>query len=254
MSKFRTVSKALNENNDPAELEVFDSWKKNRNPHTTGQLLRQLQPSIDKGISAHVGASNPLLKSRARRMALQAVQGYDPSRGTKLSTHVINYLQGLKRVNRQQTQIIKVPERVSLEQSRLMDASRELSDDLGREPSDIELADYTGISRSRQTHIRKFKPTIAEGSLISKSEGSNEVFSPGIVHDPSLSWAEIVYSDMDPIDQKIMEYSMGLHGRKPLQNQEIAVKLHLTPGAISQRKQKIQMRLDEGETLNPFGG
>lgn len=252
MSKFKLVSQALGEPAPRSEDEVFSIWKNNRNPYTTGKLLTHMQPAIDKAISAHVGASNPLLRSRARKMALQAASSWDPKMGAQLSTHIVNHLQGLKRVNRQQNQIIKVPERVSLEQSRLTDATRELADDLGRDPSDVELADYTGIPIARQKHIRTFKPVVAEGSLMSKVEGSSEPYSPGIQHDPSHSWAEMVYADVDPIDQKIMEYSMGLHGHKPLQNQEIAAKLRLTPGAISQRKQKIQLRLDEGETYSPF--
>ena len=51
-----------------------------------------------------------------------------------------------------------------------------------------------------------------------------------------------------------MEWSLGLHGREKLSNKEIANKLLRSPGAISQRKAKIQQLLRQEETLSPFMG
>jgi hypothetical protein len=58
------------------------------------------------------------------------------------------------------------------------------------------------------------------------------------------SWHEFVYHDLDPIDQVILEHSLGLHGKQVLPNQDIARKLKLSPGAISQRKVRIQDQLN----------
>jgi hypothetical protein len=57
---------------------------------------------------------------------------------------------------------------------------------------------------------------------------------------------------MDPINQKIMEHSLGLHGQPRLPNHEIAKLLRLSPGAISQRKARIQQTLDKESELSPF--
>ena len=55
-------------------------------------------------------------------------------------------------------------------------------------------------------------------------------------------------------DQKIMELSLGMRGHKPLSNLEIAKKLGRSPGALSQRKAKIQAMIDKEEDLSPFIG
>ncbi len=66
------------------------------------------------------------------------------------------------------------------------------------------------------------------------------------------AWLEIVYDDLDSIDKKIMEFTLGLHGRPQLGNAEIAARLKRTPGAISQRKAKIQQKIRQEEFLSPF--
>jgi len=78
--------------------------------------------------------------------------------------------------------------------------------------------------------------------------------SPGLAANQSArdAWVQIVYDELPSLDQKIMELSLGLHGRKPLSNLEIAKKLGRSPGAISQRKAKIQELLDQEQDLSPF--
>ena len=49
------------------------------------------------------------------------------------------------------------------------------------------------------------------------------------------------------------EHALGLHGRRPLPNQEIAAKVGLSPGRVSQIKKKIQGTLDQEHDLSPFG-
>lgn len=232
--------------------EPYQAWKSKPSPNTTGNLLRAAKKDIEKGISLHVGRPNPLIRSQAKRIAIQAFESYDPTKNVKLSTHLINNLQGLKRITRKQTQILKVPERVSMDQNRVRLAEQELLDDTGREPSMQELADYTGLSTKRLQYLQNFKPAISEGSLEQEGE-DNQEFAPAIKsindRDP---WLDIVYGDLDPVNQKIMEWTLGLNGQPVLQNQQIADRLRITAGAVSQRKNKIQSLLDMGAERSPF--
>ena len=80
-------------------------------------------------------------------------------------------------------------------------------------------------------------------------------FMPNVVpDDDGDSWAEFVYFDMDAVNKKIMEWTLGLHGSDTFSNIEIARKLRLTPGAVSQRKQSIQKILNQRQDLDPFNG
>jgi len=62
-------------------------------------------------------------------------------------------------------------------------------------------------------------------------------------------WREMVYDDLTSQDQKIMEMTLGLNGRRPMSNLEIARKLNRSPGLVSQRKGYIQSLLDQEEEM-----
>ena len=233
---------------EPEWQSDFDLWKRNPNPYHAGRLLKQVDPVIDKAIKTHVGQSNPIIRSRARRLALQSFDSYDPSKA-KLGTHLMSQLQGLKRISRQQQQILHVPERVALGQAQLKTVSDELLDELGREPSVAELADRSGMSLRQIAKLRKYRQPVASGVFAPLSEMDDARFDPAVQQPESDTWLEFVYDDLDPTGQKILEWTLGLHGAPQLSNQEIAKKLRLTPGAISQRKAHIQSLMDEQQEL-----
>lgn len=231
----------------------YDAWKAAPGPESNASMLKALHPTIEGAVRTHVGESNPLILGRARVMALDGLPGYDPKRG-RLQSYMYNHLQGLKRANRKQTQVIKVPERVAMDKYHLQKAGDELQATLGREATDDELADHTGFSHGRMSKVRSYNSGLSEGLIDDVSQG--EVF--GGVRSPvrpeRSAWADIVYDGLDPYHKKIMELAWGLNGRKALQNQEIAAKMGRSPGAISQAKLRIQKQMDEENELSPFGG
>jgi hypothetical protein len=235
---------------EPEFAPDYDEWKRAPSPQTTGKLLRSLQPAIDRGISAHVGRQpGPNIRAHARKLTLGALRTYDPGQA-RLSTHVINHLQGLKRVHRTSNQILRVPERVMLDRNRLFEAENQLEDQYGRPPSLTELADYTGLSAKRIERVRQFRHPVAEGQLAARQGpgGEPEGFAPAVVN-PSNAYLELAYQDMGPINQNILDMTLGLHGQPQMSNQDIAKRLRLTPGAISQRKAQIQAQLDRMQEI-----
>jgi DNA-directed RNA polymerase specialized sigma subunit len=225
---------------EPEFQDVYAQWSAQpTNKAVTGNLLKALTPTIDKAIKAHVGDPHPLIQSRARNIVLKSLPKYDPKQ-TQLNTYITNQLYSLRRVNRKQTQIIRVPERLAQEYTKLNVAEENLRDRLGREPTTLELADDIGLSINRIKKIRSFKYPMAE----SQAEVAGAGFNPGVQGKKS-HWLEVIYHDLDPTDQQIMEYSFGMFGKPQLSNQSLATKLGLSPGAISQRKAKIQKYLDD---------
>jgi len=162
-------------------------------------------------------------------------------------------MQGLRRITQQQSQIVKAPERVLLESQKLREYQQELSDELGRDPTDAELTDKLGISMSRLSKIRKYQPGMTSGQVeeLDPMSGGAAGRLPN-QRDAADLWAEIVYQDLNPMDQRIMELSLGMRGQQKLSNQEIARKLNRSPGAITQRKIRIQQLLDQEQDLSPF--
>jgi DNA-directed RNA polymerase specialized sigma subunit len=237
---------------EPEFKQPFELWKQDPGPHTAGPFLAAIDPVLQSAIRTY-GGSRPstALHSHAKLLALDAAARYDPSRA-KLRTHLMTNLQGLRRIGARQTQIISVPERVGLDLHRLHIANQELHDRLGREPSDAELADHTGLSLKRLTHIRRARPGFAESQLVSRHEDSETTFNPAVTDTGDDTWVNFVYHDLQPTDQLILEHILGLHGKRVLSKQQIAAKLKLSPGAISQRAAKIQMMLDKRDELGTF--
>lgn len=235
---------------EPEFADHFNDWKKAPTPQTTSLLLKAVNPVIDSALKTYGGrGSSPTLRSKARLMAVDAFKRYDPSRA-KLRTHLMSHLQGLRRASAQESQIISIPERVGLDLHKLRLAENELGDKLSREPSTMELADHTGLSHKRIEYIRKAQPGLSEGALAPEGEAEEgQGIGPAITSPESQAWVNFVYHDLNPVDQIIMEHSLGLHGKQILPKQLIAAKLKLSPGAISQRAAKIQEKINKKDEL-----
>lgn len=229
----------------------FTAWKAEPHPANAGKLLGAVQPVLDSALRTYVGTNaSPTLRSKAKVMALDAMQSYDPSRA-KLRTHLMSQLQGLRRASAKEAQILSVPEQIALDQQHVREAEGQLRDTLGRDPSDYELSEHVMLSPARLAHLRKARNVLPEGFIQSRTTGEgDDLYDPAVQsRGAPNAWHQFVHSDLGPIDQKIMEHTLGMNNKPVLQNQEIARRLGLSPGAISQRKARIQNMLNMRDEL-----
>jgi hypothetical protein len=204
---------------------------------------------METGLATYGGKNvNPMMRSRARRVVLDSIPGYDPNKAS-FKTHAMNQLRTLQRYGAKQQQVLSVPEGVALSQGHLREAENELRDrNGGRDPSDAELEDHIGLSRKRIRYIRDYRPGFAEGQVTTPGDDGGELHEPAVVGpDPTHDLANFLYPDLDPVDQVILEYSLGLNGAPVLPGGELARRVRLSPGAISQRKARIDARMRELE-------
>ncbi len=237
----------------------YETWKAGPDsPESNAAILKAIDPIVQKGVKMY-GDDSPLSTSQGKLLALDGLNSYDPEQA-RLQSHLLNQMQGLRRKTRQQHEVVRVPERLLLESNKLRNYSQELQDELGREPTDAELSDKLGLSQARIKQIREFQPGMSTGQAEGRRHGSNDTENFGALPASQLPgsqerqnyWVEIVYMDLPPTDQKILEYSLGLHGQPRLSNGEIAKKVGISQGGISQRKAKIQKLLDQEYELSPF--
>jgi len=222
--------------------DAYDFWNKNRSPANMDRLLRAAQPVINKALSSFAGG-NKALGARAKKLAIDAFKNYDMQKGTKLGTHLLIRLQPLQREYTNRSSITAIPERVHLDKFRLEHAERSLGEELGREPSDDEIADRTGFSTKRIAHIRQFaRRQFASGQMRSAEGKPVQVVSDQVT--PEDIWFEYVHHDLDPIDKKILEWKTGMYDKKILSTNEIARRLKITASAVSQRAAKIALKLE----------
>jgi DNA-directed RNA polymerase specialized sigma subunit len=240
---------------DPTNLgddfaQLHQQWLQKPTPELNTQILQKVQPIVDTAVSSYVGqVATPAMKTRAKLMALKAMQNFEPARGS-IKTHLLSQLQSLRRMAAQEQNIIAIPEQVGLDFQKLTEAENNLRDRLSRDPSDDEIADATGLSTRRIQKIRSFHKPVAEGSTVYETtddyadSGSIASKIPGQVSEQE-AWMNFVYGDLDPVNKLIMDMSLGRNGRRKASVQEIARKLNITPGAVSQRAAKIQQMLDK---------
>lgn len=230
---------------------VFTNWQQKQDKESMAALLRSVDPILKNAIRLYTPdlSRSPTIRSRARIIAAQAIKNYDPQRGS-LKTHLMSHLQRLHRLGGHERQIMRMPEQVAMHQIQTQDAAAQLEATLGRPPSDRELSDFTGLSLRRLAHIRRGVQPIAQSQLqVGSGNAENteaempatQPIGPQTYHD---TWLEFVYEDMDPTNQFIMERALGMHGQTPMRAAEIAKHLKLTPGAVSQRMEKIQRQVD----------
>jgi DNA-directed RNA polymerase specialized sigma subunit len=229
--------------------DVFNAWKQARSPQTSGALLKAVDPVINTAIKSYGGQSqgSPMLRSHARRMVLRAAESYDPERGG-LKTHLLSQLRSLQRVGARQAQIIRVPEQVALDRRHLEETEKELDLRHGRPPSAQALANATGLSVRRIKYIRQGRPPISEGQVLAGQPADNQSLPASTIpgdDNMRAGWNEMVYHDLDEINQTIYDMLTGGHGQQVQSTSEIARRLGITPSAVSQRAAKIQEMLDE---------
>lgn len=236
--------------NDGLESEytgVWQAWKAGPSPATNQQLLTAVKPVLDTAVKNAGSRPSPTLQSRAKRMALHAFNSYDPRQGN-LKTHLLSQLQGLRRHAAKEQQIISMPEQVRLDYMHLLNSERDLQDQLGRDPSDAEIADNTGLSMKRLGYIRQSQLPISEGSVLNRPGETTPGSLPASMipgKDPAGdAWQSYIYGDLSPVDQAILDYTLGRNGTPKLPTTQIAGKLGITSGAVSQRAAKIQKMLD----------
>lgn len=228
---------------------LYTTWKTNQTPETNTKILAAVQPVIDSALTSYAGQEHsPTLRSKAKLMALKALNTYEPNRGN-VRTHLLSQLQSLRRASAKEQNIISIPEQVGLDFQKLTAAENELRDQYGRDPTDDELADYTNLSRRRLQKIRAFNQPLAEGTvskIVDEDSNGGDVASDVPGRTRALdAWIDFVYDDLGPTDKLIMDMTLGRNGKKRTPTQDIAKKLRLTPGAISQRAAKIQTMIDK---------
>ena len=143
---------------------AFNAWKAGPSPATNSALLTAVKPIIDTTLRQYSGGNpSPSLKSRAKILALNSFKTYDPTKG-RLRTHLYSHMQGLQRINAQEQNIISVPERVALDYNHVQEASNALRDRLGRDPSNAEISNHTGLSAKRLAYIRQSNLPVSEST------------------------------------------------------------------------------------------
>ncbi len=168
-------------------------------------LVLQFRPLVQKQARQFLSSSVPLedLVQEGFLGLIHGIEQYDPTRGVKLITYATHHIDGhLRHYLRDRTQIIKEPAWLQEMAQKVRREAEALTQELGREPADGEIAQSLGLNEAEVARIRTTRSIFAVQSLDEAQEsGSSRVLLAG-------SNAEASRTEL-PIEEKVvLEHAM----------------------------------------------
>lgn len=227
-------------NPDPAWLRL-----QRGDSGAASEYLKSVEPTITRAINAYAAGDKSYL-TQARIYALDAAKTYNPNKGASIDTHVYGQLRRLQRLSAQRGNLTRISENVAQERATVQRAIRELTADLGDDPTTEQIADRVGMSRKRVDALMNYKPVVPD-SLAVSPEGDS--LSAADVNRALNLYDNVIYDELDDTDKKIYEWSTGYGKGEKLTGIEIAKRLNMTPAAVSKRYTKIAKKFAEDREL-----
>jgi len=227
--------------------QAYEAWAQKPNPGRLNEVVRAAKPIISSAITSY-GGGNQSLESRAKLLAAKAVRSFKPSKNTKLRNHLMVQLQPLRRIAKQRGQIVRPPERMVYDTAHLKSKEQEFFDTHGREPSDSELAEASGLSTRRLQKIRQnMRAETSESAVTDQDVREAPQLTPVVQEEGTIDRVliEYLHGTLDPTDKLILEYKTGVYGSPVLRNFQIAKKLGITPAAVSQRSGRLAAKMEQ---------
>jgi len=195
---------------------------------------------------------------------MKAVERFDPAKGGKLSTYGAWWIkQSIKRALANQSKTIRLPVHLVDKISKMRRVSLQMSEELGREPTDDELAEEIGLSRGKVSQLKtaSMRPASLDAPISDDDStefgeivGDEDAQTPfELLRDKNLrNEVSNLLEVLDDRERRIIFQRFGLDGGKPKTLEAVGKKFGVTRERIRQLQNialaKLRRALSKKET------
>jgi RNA polymerase primary sigma factor len=188
---------------------------------------------------------------------LRAVEGFDPSMNTRFSTYASYWIkQSIKRALVNTAKTIRIPAYMVELLSKWRRATTKLQDELGRAPTQEEVARNLGLPKKKLTIIKKAIRIYNSVPQTDQTDGGwsiEEMLMDGRAKTPDNEMVETddlkqvlhLLEKMDPREASVLRMRFGLDDEEPKTLKEIGERLGLTRERVRQIESEALGKLNE---------
>jgi RNA polymerase primary sigma factor len=176
----------------------------------------------------------------------KAVERFEPGKGAKLSTYAMWWIkQSIKRALANQSKTIRLPVHLVDKVAKVRRVSLQMSDELGREPTDDELGEEIGIAAKKVARLRTvgIRPASLDAPIgddesteFGEMIGDEDAQTPfELLRDESLRGeVDGLIAVLDSREKRIISQRFGLDGGKPKTLEDVSKGFGVTRERIRQ--------------------